>query len=150
MVWLRFKKGKLMPLKLSPQWKRRLLRGTGITLLAAAIAIVLLSLWIETTYNSICDGAMREHSGARVNALMACVESEECSYHEKNRALWALGQLGDRSVLPSLRGQLTGKPCDHQRDGLCQGELNEAIEKLDSSQFNLPAFLWRGLLDRLS
>ena len=139
-----------MSLKPSSQLQRRLLKGTGVALFVAAVAIVLVSLWIEMTYKSICDKAMREHSRDRMHALIACVESKACSYREKNRTFWALGQLGDRRALPSLRKHFTGKPCDHDSEGFCQGELKEAIQKLEASQFNLPAFLWRGILDRVS
>jgi len=39
------------------------------------------------------------------------------------------------------------KPCDHENDVCCQGELKEAIHKLKANSFNLPAFLWRGILN---
>ena len=130
------------------RWKKRLLKGTVAALLAGAVAVVLLSLWIEMTVKSICDKAVRKHYGNRMPALIACVESKACSYHEKNDALWTLGQLGDRRALPALRKHLTGKRCDHDREGFCQGELKETIQQLEANQFNLPAFLWRGILDR--
>ena len=47
----------------------------------------------------------------------------------------------------SLRKHLTGEPCDHENDVCCQGELKEAIHKLEANNFNLPAFLWRGILN---
>lgn len=136
-----------MSLTPSSRLKRRLLKGMGVALLAAAVCVVLFSLWIELTYQTICGKAMREHRGDRMQALVACVESKACSYHEKNRALWALARLGDRRALPLLRKHVTGEPCDHDRDGFCQGELTEAIQQLEANQFNLPAFLWRGILD---
>jgi hypothetical protein len=105
-----------------------------------------LSLWVEVTYKQICEEAMREHPGDRMHALIACVESEECSYHEKNRAFWALAHLGDKRALDPLQSHLTGEPCNHEADGFCQGELKEAIELIDADQFNLPAFLWRRIL----
>jgi hypothetical protein len=136
-----------MSLKPSSRLKRHLLKGTGVALLAAAVGIVLLSLSIELGVQRICKATTQKHPGERIHALLACVESKESSYHEKCRALWALGQLGDRHALPSLRKHLTGKPCDHENDVCCQGELREAIQKLEANQFNLPAFLWRGILN---
>ncbi len=59
--------------------------------------------------------------------------------------VWALGQLGDQRALPFLRSLATGQSCDHETN-LCQGEIQEAIQKLESNSFNLPAFLWRGVL----
>jgi len=136
-----------MSLKPSSRLKRHLLTGTGVALLAVAVGIVLLSFGIERGVQRICMATSQKHPGDRMDALLACVESKESSYHEKCRALWALGQLGDRRVLPSLREHLTGKPCDHENDGCCQGELKEAIHKLEANSFNLPAFLWRGILN---
>ena len=54
-------------------------------------------------------------------------------------------ELGDKHALPFLRNPLTGQPCDHETN-LCQGEIQEAIQKLESNSFNLPKFLWRGVL----
>ncbi len=85
-----------------------------------------------------------------MQALIACVESDDCSYHERNRALWALGHLGDGRATPILRNRLTGASCDHEGDGYCQSELKEAVDKLDDGEFNLPEFLWRGIVDHLS
>lgn len=135
-----------MSLKPSSRLKKRLLKGTGVTLLAAAVAVVLFSLWIELTFKSISQKAMREHGVDRTHALLACVESKEDAWRAKNRALWALAHTGDRRALPSLRKHLTGKPCDHENDLCCQGELQEAIQKLEAGQFDLPEFLWRRIL----
>jgi len=79
------------------------------------------------------------------------VESKENAYSAhrysaNNHAFWALGQLGDKRALPFLRKLLTGEPCDHETN-LCQGEIQEAIQKLERNQFNLPKFLFRGVLN---
>ncbi len=137
-----------MSLRPSPRLKGYLLKGTGVALLSAAVSIVLLSLSIELGFRSICETTTQKHPGDRTHALLACVESSEDSWRAKNQALWALGHLGDRSALPPLRKHLTGKPCDHENDLCCQGELREAIQKLEANQFDLPAFLWRGILNR--
>ncbi|NQT03134.1 MAG: hypothetical protein HQ580_13990, partial [Planctomycetes bacterium] len=67
-------------------------------------------------------------------------------YSANNHAFWALGQLGDKRALPFLRNLVTGEPCDHETN-LCQGEIKEAIHKLERNGFNLPKFLWRGVLN---
>ncbi len=136
-----------MSLKPSSRLKRHLLTGTAVALLAVAVAVVLLSLSIELGFQRICEVATQKYPGERMHALLARVESKGSSYHEKNRALWALGHLGDRRALHFLGSHLTGKPCDHENDVCCQGELQEAMHKLKASQFNLPAFLWRGILN---
>jgi len=82
---------------------------------------------------------------------MKFVETEEYGYRAdlyraNNHAIWALGQLGDKRALPFLKSLLTGEPCDHETN-LCQGEIKEAIQKLERNQFNLPKFLWRRILN---
>ncbi len=136
-----------MSLKPSSRLKRQLLTGTAVVVLAVAVAIVVFSLSIELGLQRVCEVATQKHPGERMHALLACVESKESSCHEKCRALWALGQLGDIRALPSLREHVTGKPCDHENDVCCQGELREAIHKLEANSFNLPAFLWRGIVN---
>ena len=82
---------------------------------------------------------------------MTFVESDRYGYSaevysENNRVFWALGQLGDTRALPFLKDLLTDELCDHDTN-LCQGEIMEAIQKLEANQFNLPKFLWRGILN---
>jgi hypothetical protein len=144
-------KGKGMPSKSTSRLRRALLRGTLVVLLVCAVAIILLSLSIELGVKKICQAATREHPGDKVEALMMFVESEEYGYDAhrysaNNRAFWALGQLGDERALPFLKNLLTGEPCDHETN-LCQGEIQEAIQKLEKNGFNLPKFLWRGILN---
>ena len=95
--------------------------------------------------------ATQKYPGDKVEALMMSVESKEYGYNAyryktNNHIFWALGQLGDKRALPFLRDLLTGEPCDHETN-LCQGEIQEAIQKLETDQFNLPKFLWRGVLN---
>ena len=95
--------------------------------------------------------ATRRYPGDKVEALIMFVESTENGYNThrysaNNHVFWALGQLGDKRALPSLRKLLTGEPCDHETN-LCQGEIQEAIQKLERNGFNLPKFLWRRILN---
>ena len=99
----------------------------------------------------MCEMAMQEYPGDRVEALMMSVETEGYGYDAhrykmNNHIFWALGQLGDRRALPFLKNLLTVESCDHETN-LCQGEIQEAIDKLERDQFNLPKFLWRGVLN---
>jgi hypothetical protein len=139
-----------MLLKSTPRLRRILLKGTPILLLVCATAIVLFSLSIELGVKQVCVMATRAYPGDKVDALMRCVEPNETSYDaqvysENNHVFWALGQLGDKRALPFLRDLLTDEPCDHETN-LCQDELMESIQKLEGNRFNLPAFLWRGIL----
>lgn len=128
-----------------------LLKGTLIVLLTCVVVIILFSLWIELHLKKICAMAIQKYPGDKVEALMMIVETKENTYRAdiysaNNHTFWALGQLGDKRALPFLKNLLTDEPCDHETN-LCQGEIKEAIQKLEKNQFNLPKFLWRGVLN---
>ncbi len=140
-----------MSLKSTSGLRRILLRGILITPLVCVLGISLFSLGIELNVREICETATRKYPGARVEALMMFVASKEDAYNAhryraNSRAFWALGQLGDKRALPFLKNLLTGEPCDHETN-LCQGEIQKAIQKLERNGFNLPRFLWRGILN---
>ena len=140
-----------MSLKSTSRLRRIILRGIPIVLLACVVVIILFSLSIELGIKKTCEMATQKYPGDKVEALMMFVQSKEYGYNAhrysaNNHAFWALGQLGDKRALPFLRNLLTGKPCDHETN-LCQGEIREAIQKIERNQFNLPKFLWRGVLN---
>jgi hypothetical protein len=111
----------------------------GVVLLA--IVYLGISLVIGRGVRSISETALREFPGDKVSALMALVESEQASFRERNRAIWALGQLGDARALPMLEKRYTGKESD-EREELSQYELKKAIV-LCRGATNISAFVWR-------
>jgi len=128
-----------------------LLKGILIVLLTCVVVIILFSLWVELHLKKMCEMATKKYPGDKVEALMMSVETKEYGYNAhrykaNNHIFWALGQLGDKRALPFLKGLLTGEPCDHETN-LCQGEIQKAIHILERDQFNLPKFLWRGVLN---
>ena len=140
-----------MSLKSTSRLRRILLRAILIVLLVCVVVIILLSLSIELRVKKICEMATQKNPGDKVEALMMSVESKEYGYNAhrysaNNQAFWALAQLGDKRALPFLRNLLTGEQCDHETN-ICQGEIKEAIQKIERTQFNLPKFLWRGILN---
>ncbi len=140
-----------MSLKSTSRLQRVLLKGTLIVSLACVVVIILLSLSIELHIKKTCEIAARKYPGDKVEALIMFADSKENgyrahSYRAKNHAVWALAQLGDKRALPFLRNLLTAEPCDHEAN-LCQGEIKEAIQNLQRNQFNLPKFLFRGVLN---
>ena len=140
-----------MTVKAKPRLRRVLLWGVPIMLVVCAIAILLVSLAIELGVKNVCAAAMREYPGDKVDALMKSVDADTYGYNARlysanNKAFWALGQLGDPRAVPFLRTLLTGEECDHETN-LCQGEIQEAMQKLEGNKFNLPKVLWRGVLD---
>jgi hypothetical protein len=109
-------------------------------LLLAGIYIVS-CLSIGAGVREIAEEAVRIHQGAPVDALILFMESGDEPWAKRNRAVWALGQLGDPRALPHLRKHYTGQPCDHSRF-LCQYELKKAIRLCEGGR-NLTAWTWR-------
>ena len=125
--------------------------GMPIALSVCVLVIILLSLGIELGVKKLCGAATRKYPGDKVEALMMSVESDRSGYSAhvykaNNHSFWALGQLGDQRALPFLRGLLSGEACHHETN-LCQGEIKEAIVKLEGNGFNLPKSLWRAALN---
>ena len=115
---------------------------------AAVIALVLTAaLLLGTTWligsgvHAVSKAALLERPGDRVPALMAYIESPKHTLRERNRAVWALGQLGDARALPVLEKHFTARECEHGRV-LCQHELRKAI-RLCRGATNIAAFIWR-------
>jgi len=92
-----------------------------------------------------CKIARREYNGDCVEALMKLIEDETIDYGEKNSAVWALGQLGDKRALPFLQKYYIGYDSNNKTkrdEALSQYELRKAIKLLDGG-FNITAFVWR-------
>lgn len=111
----------------------------GVILLA--IAYIGISLVIGSGIRSISETALRDFPGDRVSALMALVESDRHGFRDRNRAIWALGQLGDARALPMLEMRYTGTESD-ERIELSQYEIKKAI-LLCKGATNISAFVWR-------
>ncbi|MCI0495537.1 hypothetical protein L0Z72_11075 [candidate division KSB1 bacterium] len=79
---------------------------------------------------SVCQTAQVEFGGDCVEALLSYIESDSHSFKEKNHAIWAIEQFGDRRAIPVLEKLYTGKPCEKpcQTDKyICQYGLEKAI-----------------------
>ena len=121
--------------------RKRLGFGFAMGLILLVIAYLCISWMIAAGVRSISETALREYPGDRVSALMALVESEQHTMRDRNRAIWALGQLGDSRALPLLERHYTGKPSD-ERYELSQYELKKAIA-LCKGATNISAVVWR-------
>ena len=113
----------------------------GLGLLAGLAAYVFISLRIGAEVRAVSDAAMQQHPGDRMEALMQCVEDTNHSLLERNRAVWALGQLGDQRALTALRKHHPDGRCDHT-NALCQRELAKAVKLLEGG-VNASAWVWR-------
>ncbi len=122
-------------------WTRVLLGASGLVVLVGCIALLAVSSYIGRQVRVTGESAKQRHTGDAVEALLACAEDSSLSLKERNRAIWALGQLGDRRALSVLRAHQTGQPCDHVNRP-CERELDKAIALLDGG-VNVTAWVWR-------
>ncbi len=113
------------------RWKKIILWGAPGCLALLGVSYVLFCLGIGSHVKPICAEAMREYPGDRIEAVLAYVESERHSLKKRNKAVWALGYLGDKRAVPVLKKHFTGGPCEHDKY-LCQGERGKAIKKRGS------------------
>ena len=105
------------------------------------VAFLCICFSIRSSVKEISAQAVRQYPGDRIVALMTYVESENHSLRQRNRSVWALGQIGDKRALPVLEKFYTALPCDHD-SSLCQHELQKAI-KLCKGSLNATAWLPR-------
>jgi len=92
----------------------------------AAGGAALLSIQISLS-NAIGKAqALYPHPGDDVTALIAYMDSDKQQIAGRNRAVWALGRIGDPKALSALKKHYDGKPCNHD-ERLCQYELAKAI-----------------------
>jgi hypothetical protein len=122
-------------------WKRGLVYGLLSCLALALIMFVAVCFSIRSAVKQMCAEATKEYPGNRVEALTAYVSSENHSLKKRNRAVWAIGQIGDKSALAVLESFYTGGDCDHEKH-LCQHELKKAIYGCKGG-LNLTAWLPR-------
>ena len=116
-------------------------------ILSACVLFYGVACWtIYKEVRSICQGAKEHFDGDEVEATIALLESET-SFVVKNRAVWALGQIGDPRALPALQDQLTAIPCEKpcpKHKYVCQYGLETAIKNC-SGEFSLTRWMYRFL-----
>jgi hypothetical protein len=121
--------------------KRILVYGISFCLVLVLMIFVTICWSIRLEVKRMSVKATKEYPGNRVDALIAYMRSESHSLRDRNRAVWALGQIGDKRALPVLESFYTGGDCDHEKC-LCQRELRHAIRGCKGG-LNLTAWLPR-------
>lgn len=87
--------------------------------------------WIGYSAQQMCDSAKRQYQGDCVEALLTKVQDENVSFHDRNDAIWALGQIGDARALPTIEKMYTGDPARTKYDAeVSQYELSKAVRLL--------------------
>jgi hypothetical protein len=108
-------------------------------LMILLVALLGLMAFIDTAVHETASAAQREFRGDEAEALIQFVQSDQHSLRDRNRAVWALGQLRDPRALDVLKRFYTGEKCQHDKF-LCQAELEKAID-LCSGRNRPPAWL---------
>ncbi|PIQ68393.1 MAG: hypothetical protein COV91_04330 [Candidatus Taylorbacteria bacterium CG11_big_fil_rev_8_21_14_0_20_46_11] len=91
-----------------------------------------------------CRIARAKYSGDCAQALISFLDDENNSFQDRNSAIWALGQLGDKRSLPVLKKYYIGYSGErHDRSqSLAQLELKRAIGYMEGN-LNITPFFWR-------
>jgi hypothetical protein len=108
------------------------------------LAYLIAGVWIGRAVVATAAEARALAPGDSLEALLAVVESADRPLAERNRAVWALGQLGDRRALLVLDRHYTARRCDHE-SCLCQREIKKARELIGGG-LNITAPVWRNRL----
>ena len=122
---------------LKRHWRK--IVGAAVTL--PVVAFVVLCLVIGSSVRGAVSAAQERHPGGPTEALLAVAQDEDLGLSERNRAIWALGQLGSPEALPVLEAMVTANGCDHA-NRICQYELEKAIAGCAGGT-NAGAWIWR-------
>lgn len=109
----------------------------GIILLLVFVVAFGFSLrQIYHSVNDICRIAQEQHPGDPIDALLALIESDSASFKNKNRAIWALGQIGSKRALPLLHEldteKIQSKPYDSSAY-IVQYTVEKAISQIEGN-----------------
>lgn len=118
-----------MRLKASSTLSNRVLGVSAVFLLFVIAGYSAVFASIHAGVRDAARSAVTKYSGDRVQSLCTLVDCQICSLAERNRAVWALGQLRDARALPILMKYYTRQKCNHASD-LCQHELQKAVEAI--------------------
>ncbi len=90
-----------------------------------------------TIYQSVSEISAKAKSNFSfdtVESLVALIESDKFSYFDKNRAIWALGQIGDKRALPLLNrlntDEIQNKPLN-TKNYIVQYTVEKAIKQIN-------------------
>ena len=125
--------------------KRVLFYGLAATVVIVACVLWLTMHWISSDVRAACQEARQEFEGDCVEALVAYASSDQHTFEERNNAIWALGEIGDKRAVPTLEELLhTANPCEspcNVRKCICQYSLEKAIRLCEG--LNIARWVWR-------
>jgi hypothetical protein len=121
----------------SPALTLWLTAGIGLLLLAYGGVCLVIGAGVDDAMTRALDRFPENGTGA----LISVARSADFPLKDRNRAVWALGQLGNVRALAPLESLRTGKPCDHAV-AVCQRELKKAIRQCRGG-VNITRWAWR-------
>lgn len=121
----------------TPRWQRLAV----VAIAVGMVAFVATALVIGRQVDAAMARAQRAYPGDGVSALIMVAGSNDAPAAERNRAIWALGQLGAGAALPVLRSLADDAECSHAT-AVCQREVRKALA-LCEGEFNVGALVWR-------
>jgi len=129
--------------KYLPKIKKVFLFVSVISVSLFLLFFVISCVWIGYEVKNDCRQAKADYGGTCTESLVELLQDESQSFSSRNSAIWALGQLGDTSVLPALQSFYTGNIPDKEpiNQVISQYELKKAINLINGT--NLTAIFWR-------
>lgn len=109
--------------------KRLVFRTVVIVFTSLFVIYAGLRVWILNDAYQFAKLAAEHFNSDKTTALLMVVDSDEYTFKEKNKAVWAMGVLKEKDALPKLEMLYTGDECSHD-SAICQYELYKAIHKI--------------------
>ena len=118
--------------------KRKILFGFLISASLFTFMFIISCTLIGLDVNQRCEIAQDKYAGDCVDALTAYLKDNSNTLKGRNSAIWALGQIGNKKALPTLKSFYTGNIPDKEPldETISQYELKKAIN-LTSGGFNI-------------
>lgn len=126
-----------MRIFLTKHWRKFALAAVSLPI----VGYLVICLFIGLGVNNALNDAQSRFPGDSMAALIVVAASEDVDLSNRNRAIWALGQLGKSEALPYLEAMYSDDPCDHETK-ICQHELEKALVGC-SGGTNIGAVVWR-------
>jgi uncharacterized protein (UPF0333 family) len=82
--------------------KKKIKLITGLSFAILIILILIITYVVENQVQETCRMAVSIYPGDKIQALINVSKNESTCTNDKSRALWALGQLGDKKALSYL------------------------------------------------
>lgn len=100
---------------------------------------------LHSSVKSICLTSKYAYKQDCVSSLIETVKSEKFLFRQRNRAIWALGQIADQKALPfltELHRSLPEQKIDYEH-GLSKYEVEKAIKWCSGEKTNITSWMYR-------